>query len=59
MDNIIDTAKRFTGLEENEEALFAFLCMVGKEYVDLIQGENDRTDTIETAVEALEENLHK
>jgi hypothetical protein len=42
----------------HSEALFILLCQVGKKYVDEIQGMNDREETIESAVEALEENLH-
>lgn len=62
MDNKIEAAVQEL-MQENgvdrTEALFILLCKVGLQYVEAIQGENDRGDTIEMVVETLEENLHE
>lgn len=57
MERLLEEAQRVTGLE-GDEALFAYWVLVGKEYVARIQGTNSREDTIDSAIEALEENMH-
>lgn len=57
-DQVLKLAQEITGLEGEEEALFAFWVHVGNKYADLIQGTNSREDTIEMSIEALEENMH-